>query len=252
MSENAFELKRDGLGATERRDAWWLEPLLVAVGFTAFIIYTTWAAFQDPKWAEPEGTPYLSPFFSPKFNFSWWHWSPALLILWIPAAFRGTCYYYRKAYYRAYFLDPPACAVGEPRNSYSGETKFPWILQNLHRYFFYLATAVLFILWYDALVAFFWKDGFHVGVGALIMVGNCVLLSGYSFGCHCMRHLIGGKLDCFSCTASAKKRFGLWQQVTKLNEHHMLWAWTSLASVMFTDVYIRLVAMGIWHDVRIF
>ncbi len=32
-----------------------------------------------------------------------------MLVLWIPLGFRATCYYYRKAYYRAFFFDPPAC-----------------------------------------------------------------------------------------------------------------------------------------------
>ena len=39
--------------------------------------------------------------------------------------FRLTCYYYRKAYYRAFWLSPPACAVAEPHAKYTGETRFP-------------------------------------------------------------------------------------------------------------------------------
>jgi hypothetical protein len=31
----------------------------------------------------------------------------------------------------------------------------------------------------------------------------------------------------------------------------MLWAWMSLFWVGFTDVYIRLCAMGVWHDFRL-
>ena len=81
--------------------------------------------------------------------------SPALLILGGPLGFRATCYYYRKAYYRAFFLDPPACAVSESGSrNYRGETSFPFILQNLHRYFFYLAILFLCFLWYDAILAF--------------------------------------------------------------------------------------------------
>jgi hypothetical protein len=59
---------------------------------------------------------YLSPLFSPLIAPGWLPWfiSPGLLILWIPLGFRATCYYYRKAYYRFYFADPPGCAVGEP------------------------------------------------------------------------------------------------------------------------------------------
>ena len=40
--------------------------------------------------------------------------APAILVLWIQVLFRATCYYFRGAYYKAFFLDPPACAVGEP------------------------------------------------------------------------------------------------------------------------------------------
>jgi hypothetical protein len=69
--------------------------------------------------------------------------SPAFLIMWIPAGFRFTCYYYRGAYYKAFWLDPVNCAVGEPRKTYLGERYLPLILQNVHRYFFYL--AVVFI-----------------------------------------------------------------------------------------------------------
>ena len=86
---------------------------------------------------------YLSPFFSPFFaNAPLPAWlSPAILILWIPIGFRTTCYYFRRAYYRAYFADPPACAVGEPpiHRRYRMEAALPFILQNLHRFFLYLA-----------------------------------------------------------------------------------------------------------------
>ena len=53
--------------------------------------------------------------------------------------FRLTCYYYRKAYYRAFWRAPAACAVREPHAKYTGETRFPLILQNVHRYFFWIA-----------------------------------------------------------------------------------------------------------------
>ena len=40
--------------------------------------------------------------------------NPALLVLPFPLTFRLTCYYYRKAYYRAFFWSPPACRQGRP------------------------------------------------------------------------------------------------------------------------------------------
>jgi hypothetical protein len=36
-----------------------------------------------------------------------------------------------------------------------------------------------------------------------------------------------------------------------LNRNHMRWAWLSLFSVGFSDIYIRLCSMGIWSDWRI-
>ena len=122
---------RQGFGATSRIDDWATEPGIVAFGFTAFIVYSLFSALLwYPLFGvayEVDG--YLSPFFSPLIHPDWmpvW-FSPAILILWIPLGFRTTCYYYRKAYYRSYFADPPACAVGEPtvHKKYRMEAAFP-------------------------------------------------------------------------------------------------------------------------------
>ena len=223
---------------------------MVGIGFALFIMYATFRAFENNYY---EFNQYLSPFYSPKFVFDWWKWSPAILILWVPAGFRATCYYYRKAYYRAYFLTPPACGVeGIGGYKYCGETKFPFVLQNLHRYFLYLAIVVVVILWYDAIVAFNFNGTFGVSAVGLVMLANVVFLSNYTFGCHAFRHIVGGKLDCFSCSPAAQTRFKLWNIVTKLNEHHMFWAWMSLFSVGFTDFYIRQVAAGVFPELRLF
>lgn len=239
---------------THRKDAWWIEPALVATGFTLFIIYATWRAMFDVQFYEIPAAHILSPFYSP--NFKQWlpnFISPAAVILWMPAGFRATCYYYRKAYYRAYFMDPPGCSVGHwGGDKYKGETAFPFILQNLHRYFFYLAALVLAILWWDAIDALLpnWQwQGFSLV--NLIMLANVVLLSGYTFGCHAYRHLVGGKLDCFSCP-SAQPRYKAWMMVTALNKHHMAWAWCSLFSVGLTDFVIREVACGAIPNIRFF
>jgi hypothetical protein len=230
---------------TMRRDAWWIAPLLTAIVLGGFGIYATWRAFENKFY---EVGPYLSPFYSPLLDFSWWRFSPAILILWAPLGFRVTCYYYRKAYYRAFFWDPPACAVGEHRKSYSGETRFPFILQNLHRYFFYAATIVVGFLWYDAIKAFFFDGKFGIGIGSIVLLVNVILLSLYSFSCHSFRHLIGGNLDQFS---KCPTRYKLWGAASILNHNHMLWAWISLFSVALADFYIRLVASGAIADVRL-
>jgi hypothetical protein len=238
-------------GSTLRRDAWWVDNLPFLIIFTGFSIYVTWRAlFGDGTYYV---APYLSPFYSPLIDpeHHWWPFSPAILILGGPLGFRLTCYYYRKAYYRAYFMDPPGCAVGEGRKSYSGERKFPFILQNVHRYFFYLALLFIAFLWYDAIVAFKFPDGIHMGVGTLVMLVNIILLTTYAFSCHSLRHLIGGKLDCFSCTASGGPRYASWKGVTKLNDHHMFWAWVSMISVGLTDLYIYLLAIHVIRDIRI-
>lgn len=257
MTEQTLAWKKASFGATERRDLWWVAPLATALGLGAFVVYSTWAAFQGAYYS---WGPYLSPFYSPSlpdFLFPpFWPdllpRSPAFLILWAPAGFRFTCYYYRKAYYRAYFSDPPACAVGEARHGYRGETSFPFILQNIHRYFFYIAAVFIGILAYDAAKAFFFQDGFGAGVGSLVLTANASLLGLYTFSCHSFRHLIGGKEDCYSSCAFGGAKHKVWSLVSRLNTRHMLWAWMSLFMVGFADLYVRLVAMGVWTDVRIF
>jgi len=255
VTASVRDLQERGLGATLRRDAWWIGPALTALVLGSFGIYATWAAAVGTNY---EWGPYLSPFYSPLIKTSWWPLSPAFLILVFPLGFRTTCYYYRKAYYRAFFLDPVACAVGEPRHAYRGETKFPFILQNLHRFFMYAAVAFIFILGYDVVLAMRWPAAigtgheFGIGVGTLVMAVNVVLLASYTFGCHSLRHLIGGGVDCFSCARAGKARFEAWRGVSALNRHHQLFAWCSLFSVALTDVYIRLCAMNIIHDIRLF
>jgi hypothetical protein len=176
-----------------------------------------------------------------------------MLILPGPASFRFTCYYYRKAYYRAFAWDPPACAVGERApHRYDGETRL-LLFQNLHRFAMYVAVLFLVVLWKDALDAIVgWKDGVHVGLGSLVMLLNVLLLSGYTFGCHSFRHLVGGGLNSFSSTTLGGVRHALWKAVGVLNERHMAFAWMSLFSVALTDLYIRTVASGAITDLRLF
>lgn len=242
-------LYQSGLGRTERKDLWWLQPFLVFIGLTSFALYSTWAAFQGENY---EWGPYLSPFYSPLLLLNWWHWSPSFLILWIPLGFRGTCYYYRKAYYRSFFMDPPACAVGELGEScYKGETAFPFILQNLHRYFLIPASLLLVFLWHDVYNAFWFEGEFGIGVGTLILFFNTLFLSFYTLSCHSLRHLLGGKFDSFSCSKARKICHKAWLGSTCLNAKHMLFAWISLFGVGLADLYVRLCAMGVIEDIRL-
>jgi hypothetical protein len=224
-------------------------PVIVVLG--GFGLYATLRAFEGKFY---EWGPYLSPFYSPLIDahHHWWKFSPAILILGGPLSFRATCYYYRKAYYRAFFQDPPACAVGEGRHSYCGETQFPYLLQNLHRYTLYIAIIFLAFLWRDAIRAFFFDGQLGMGVGTLVLLINVILLSIYTLSCHSLRHLVGGRLDCFSCGGLGKPRYTAWRGLTFLNERHMLFAWVSLFSVGLADFYVRLVASGAIQDVRLF
>jgi hypothetical protein len=251
MAGSPTLLPESRLGSTLRRDSWWVEILPVVIVLGGFGIYATLRAFEGKfySWGS-----YLSPFYSPLIDphHHWWPFSPALLILLGPLGFRVTCYYYRKAYYRAFFLDPPACAVGEHSSrKYCGETAFPFILQNVHRYFFYLALLFLAFLWHDAAVAFSFDGHFGVGVGTLVLLANIILLTLYTFSCHSFRHLAGGRLDCFSCASFGRSRFAAWRGISSLNERHMLFAWSSLLSVGFADFYVRMVASGAIRDLRL-
>jgi len=249
-----------------RPDVWWVQPVLVLLGLSAFIGYSTWAAFQGRHYFSG---PYLSPFYSPElFGESahswfgpkpgWWPpwllWSPALLILWAPGGFRLTCYYYRGAYYKSFWGDPPACTVGEPRKHYRGEHSFPLILQNAHRYFMYLALLFLLILSHDVWKAMWFTDpntsrsSFGIGVGTLVLAVNVILLGGYTLGCHSLRHLVGGFADQLARAPTCQRTYSC---VSCLNRRHMLWAWMSLFWVGFSDLYVRLCSMGVWTDWRI-
>jgi hypothetical protein len=269
MASDAASVREYGLATTQRRDAWWAGPAATALVLGGFVVYTTFRMFQNAYYQYGHGTEtlpeyayFLSPMYSPLLVLPDWvpKWvSPAMLILWMPGGFRLTCYYYRKAYYRAFFLDPMACAVGEPRDEYAGETRL-LLFQNIHRYFMYIAIVFIFILGYDALHSFVWpsgepqKGGYHFGVsvGSIVLTTGTVLLALYTFGCHSLRHLVGGNVDCFSCVRGGNARYKAWHGVTKLNEHHMFWAWTSLFGVTFADLYVWLVASGRITDIRLF
>ncbi|HET9276208.1 MAG TPA: hypothetical protein VFN96_09070 [Gemmatimonadales bacterium] len=261
MTHATVPLARRRFGETTRRDAWWVQPLVVFLILGGFVVYATWAAFQNAHYTHG---PYLSPFYSPELlgdsphawfgpKPGWWPgwlpFSPALIILPFPALFRFTCYYYRGAYYKAFWADPPACTVGEPRQKYLGERYFPLILQNIHRYFLFISVGFLVVLGYDAWKGFWWADGFHVGLGSLILLANVVCLAGYTFGCHSMRHILGGFRDQFSKGPVLRAPY---RCSTCLNAQHHRWAWLSLIVVALSDLYVRMCSMGVWTDPRLF
>lgn len=248
-------------GNTSRSDRWWVGPLVVFIGLSCFVAYVTWAAFQGVHY---RFGPYLSPLYSPElwgnpltawiggkpgWYPSWIVFSPAFFVLAFPGGFRLTCYYYRGAYYKAFWADPPSCTVGEPRKTYWGERKLPLILQNVHRYFLYIALFFIADLAYDAYNGFDFNGHFGIGVGSIVLLIDVILLSLYTFGCHSLRHLVGGIMDRISRSPVRRKAYSC---VSCLNEHHMRWAWCSLCWVAFTDFYVRACSMGLIRDWRIF
>jgi hypothetical protein len=249
---------------TLRTDRWWQSPLVVDLGFAAFVIYATVRAFLQNNYYVAEYN-YLTPFYSPCMSKGCIpeasHFWPQIIpdVWWIPFAalslpflllFRLTCYYYRGAYYRSVWQSPTACAVAEPHAKYTGETRFPLIIQNTHRYFFYIAGVISVINTYDAIVAFHsdkGPGGFGFGLGNVILVVNVVMLWIYTLSCHSCRHIVGGRLKHFS---KHPVRYWFWSQVSVLNNRHKLYAWVTLGTLMLTDFYIMLIASGTISDLR--
>jgi hypothetical protein len=259
MATGVFSEKRAKIAQrTLRTDKWWLQPLITFAVLFSFIIYATWRAFEAKFYfAEP----LISPFYSPCLTASCPEGaslvgqpfgiikivgmtiSPALFILIFPLGFRMTCYYYRKAYFRSFWFSPPACAVAEPHAKYTGETRFPLIINNIHRYFFYFGLVFNTLLTIDAILAFRNAEGQwgHMSIGTLVLLLNATLLWGYSASCHSCRHAIGGRLRHFS---KHPIRYKLWTLVSRLNTKHQNFAWVSLIWVAFSDFFVRMVASG--------
>ena len=249
---------------TLRTDNWRKAPVVTFILLSAWVLYATLrTVWQAAYFAH--GPHYLSPFYSPCVTASctsnsrdfgtWFGHFPIIIpfaIITLPflLGFRLTCYYYRRSYYRAFWASPPACAVAEPHASYSGETKFPLILQNLHRYFWLAAGVISIVNTWDVIQAFRPAGhSFGFGLGTIVMLANVVLLWAYTLSCHSCRHIVGGKLRTFS---KHPLRYKAWTVVSKLNAKHMQLAWTTLATLAVTDGYIALVASGAFTDPRIF
>jgi hypothetical protein len=249
---------------TLRTDPWWRSPAITAVLLAIWVSYAAVHVFVGKYYYVPRYH-YLTPFYSPCVSgecvpgsSSLGQWIGSLPPI-IPYAFvslpfvlgfRLSCYYYRRAYYRAFWRAPAACAVREPHARYSGETRIPLILQNLHRYFFAATVLISLLNTYDVAQAFRGPDGnFGLGLGTLIMLANVILLWSYTLGCHSCRHITAGRLNNFS---THPVRYWIWTKVSWLNARHMQLAWTTLGTLMLTDLYIWLVAAGVFNDPRIF
>jgi hypothetical protein len=250
---------------TLRTDRWWFEPVVTFTLLVAWLLYAL-IRTASQRYYFVEEYHYLSPFSSPCLSAScvpeardfgtWFGEFPpfvplGLLVLPFLLGFRLTCYYYRKAYYRSFWLSPPACAVAEPHRRYTGETRLPLLGQNIHRYALYAALVINVILFYDAVLAFRDETGAwgHMGLGTLILLANAVLLALYSLSCHSCRHIVGGRINNFS---KHPLRYKAWGLVSRLNGRHMQFAWASLFSVAFADFYVLLLATDTISDLRFF
>src|SRR5579863_3284288 len=249
---------------TLRKDNWKQAPIVVVTLLTIWVTYATVRVFTGHWYWVPQYH-YLTPFYSPCVSgecvpgsSSLGTWIPAIPPI-IPYAFvslpfvlgfRLSCYYYRRAYYRAFWRAPAACAVREPHARDTGETRFPLILQNLHRYFLYMAFLIAILLTYDVAQAFRGPNGnFGIGIGSLVLLVNVIFIWAYTLSCHSCRHITGGRLKHFS---KHRVRYWIWTQISKLNARHMQFAWISLGTLMLADLYIWLVAAGVFSDPRIF
>jgi hypothetical protein len=245
---------------TLRTDRWWFAPLLTAALLLLWVGYATVRVLMQ-KWYFVSDYHYLTPFYSPCLSkgcvpdsaefgtFLPDHWFIPFAAITLPflGLFRLTCYYYRRAYYRSFWLSPPACAVPDAHKTYTGETRFPLIIQNSHRYFFFAAVLISLINTYDAVIAFQSPSGFGFGLGNVIMVANVVLLWAYTVSCHSCRHITGGRLKHFS---RHPMRYRAWGLVSKLNTKHMQLAWTTLGTLVLTDFYVMAVSAGWISDLR--
>jgi hypothetical protein len=245
---------------TLRTDRWWFAPLLTVTLLVLWVGYATVRVFMQ-KWYFVSDYHYLTPFYSPCFSkgcvpdsaefgrFLPVHWFIPFAAITLPflGLFRLTCYYYRRAYYRSFWLSPPACAVPDAHATYTGETRFPLIIQNSHRYFFYAAVLISLVNTYDAVIAFQSPSGFGFGLGNVVMVANVVLLWAYTVSCHSCRHITGGRLKHFS---RHPLRYRMWGFISKLNAKHMELAWTTLGTLVVTDLYVMAVSAGWISDLR--
>jgi hypothetical protein len=254
LTQYKFERNiRKGAFTTQRRDKWWVFPLISGFVIVIFSVYTTFVLFfggDSFKFGN-----YISPIFGievPESILTQINWpatlSPALLVIWSPIGFRATCYYMRKVYYRSFFGNPPACSVDGidfRRGKYTGERWLPLVLNNFHRYFLYTALILLVIHWIEFLKVL----QYGVGLGTIILDFDTLFLTLYVTSCHAFRHLIGGSSDCYSCGSIESVQYQGWRMVSFINKKHGLWFWLSLGSIMIADFYIRLLYLGIVGDI---
>lgn len=258
-----------GTFTNDRKDNWWIKPLIQGGVIVIFVIYTLVALFIFGEESAKFGN-LLSPIFGVEIPKDWltsigwpkvansdkYLLAPALLVIWAPTGFRATCYYMRRIYYRSFFGNPPACAtngINFRRGKYTGERWLPFVLNNFHRYFLYTAILIALFHWFELLTVTFFIDGaFAITLGSLILLADTTFLTFYIGSCHAFRHLMGGGSNCYSCSGVKNVQHKAWKFISRINENHGNWFWLSLISVMVADVYIRLLNWGMITNFRFF
>ena len=260
MSEGVKLPVINNSGPTNRIDNWLRQPLSMGLALVAVMIYTFWRVSpfgsNDIHYGVGAHHPdrVVSPIFSPDLanmlgleGLPEWA-NAAVLVLWIPFGFRGTCYYMRRVYYRSFFLTPVACWVDEPainkKLGYKGE-KGLFIANNLHRYFLYLAVIILGIKWYDVFLSTQGENGFILDIGTIVLAVESALLTMYVISCHAFRHVTGNFLDRWDGgLAEIAGKFQTFLNSKWVNRSHGFWFWTSLSFVFLGDIFVMLVANG--------
>lgn len=214
------------------------EPNWRLWSFIGILAAGFWALLAFPL-AEFSG--YIDPFYS-----------PTILIVPLPGAFRLTCYAYRKDYHRHIFKHPLGCSNPDRGESaarhYTGEKNAVFQLENFHRYFLYAGLAILPFFYYDVFHSLAYSGTIVLRVGTFVLLANALLLTAWTVSCHAFRHIIGGNVDCFSCVAAGGLRKNLYQRQSWLNSHHEALAWISLLTIFFADLYFRGVSSGLPLD----
>ena len=210
----------------------WTFILILAVGSYALVTYPVNVI-----------NGYIDPFYS-----------PTVLIVPIPGAFRLTCYAYRKDYHRHIFHHPLGCDNSDrgekASRKYTGERNAIFQVENLHRYFLYAGIIILPFFYYDFYVSLIYNDSLRIG--SLVLLGNALALTSWTLSCHSFRHLIGGNIDCYSCVTAGKARKKAFDIQTWWNARHEQLAWLSLLTIFFADLYLRALVAGINLDATLF
>ena len=100
---------------------------------------------------------------------------------------------------------------------------------------------------FDALIVGSGASGMFAAKELTAQGLNVVLLACYTWGCHVLRHVVGGRMDEVSKSPTCDFAYAC---VSSLNGRHQLFAWCSLFSVMSSDLYVRLCSMGVITDLR--